>query len=68
MAAVPLLSWPFHRLKEEALVANEAASLSNERRSRLALGISFDNLAIAPITLAHLVGCWIRFADGARQA
>jgi hypothetical protein len=50
MAAVPLFSRLFHRFKEEALVASEASSLSNERRSRLALGISCDHLAIAPIT------------------
>ena len=46
----PLFSWPFHRFKEEALVANEATSLSNQRCSRLALGIRCDHLAIAPIT------------------
>jgi hypothetical protein len=43
-------SCPVHRFKEEALVANEATSLSNERRSRLTLRISCDHLAIAPIT------------------
>jgi hypothetical protein len=44
------VSCPVHRFKEEALVANEATSLSNERRSRLTLRISCDHLAIAPIT------------------
>jgi hypothetical protein len=47
---VARFSWPFHRFKKEALISNEATSLSNERRSRLALGISCDHLAIPPIT------------------
>src|ERR1039457_5763310 len=38
-----------HRFKEEALVAGKATSFSNKRRSRLALGIGCDHLAIEPI-------------------
>lgn len=40
----------FHRFEKEAFVAKEATSLSNELRSRFALGIRCDPLAIAPIT------------------
>src|SRR6185437_12178178 len=48
---VPPFAWPFHGFKKEALIANETTCLSNERRNRLALGISCDHLAIMAITL-----------------
>jgi hypothetical protein len=50
VAAVSLFSRSFHRFEEEALVANEATSFPNQCRSRLALRISSDHLAVVPIT------------------
>jgi hypothetical protein len=38
-----------YRLKEEALIASKAATLSDESRSRLALRIGCNHFAIAPV-------------------